>query len=103
MSALGNKRTLARSFDYLVGPCKYGRGNREAESLGGLEVDYEFVLCGRLHRKIGGFLALEDTINVAGCPPVLVNEITPIFVPCRSYHWPGSPLVRGRLVHPLVC
>ena len=48
-------------------------GKVEAERLGGLEVDSEFVLGRRLHRKIGGFLALEDAIDVAGRAPILLD------------------------------
>ena len=46
----------------------------EAERLRGLEVDHQFVLGRRLHRKVGGFLAIEDAIDVAGRAPVLIDE-----------------------------
>ena len=39
-------------------------GNREAERLGGLEVDDELELGRRLHRKIGWLLALENTAGI---------------------------------------
>ena len=38
----------------------------EAERLGGLEIDREFVLHRCLHRKVGCLLALENAIDIAG-------------------------------------
>ena len=32
----------------------------------------------RLHRQIGGFLALEDAIDIRGSAAVLVNQIGPV-------------------------
>src|SRR6266496_3197925 len=63
---LDPNRTCNRSFDHLVGANEYCRRHVEAERLGGLEVDHQLELDRRLHGKIGGFLALEDAINV-GC------------------------------------
>ena len=54
------------------------RRHGEAERLGGLEVDHQFVLGRRLHRQVGRLLALEDAVDVAGRPPVLVDQIRPI-------------------------
>ena len=50
----------------------------EAERLGGLEVDHQFVLDRRLHRQVGGLLAFEDAIDVAGRAPKLVDQVRPI-------------------------
>ena len=55
-----------------------GRRHVEAERLGGLEVDQQFVLCWRLHRQIGGLLTLEDAVNIAGRSSVLVEKVRPI-------------------------
>jgi hypothetical protein len=49
--------------------------HRKAERLGGLEIDHQFVLGRRLHRKVGRLLALEDAIDVFGRASVLVDEI----------------------------
>ena len=51
---------------------------REAERLGGLEIDRKLVLGRRLHRQVGRLLALEDTIDVAGRAAKLVDEIRSI-------------------------
>ena len=48
------------------------RRHFETERFSGLEVDDEFVLGWRLHRKVGGLLALEDAIDVDSRAPVLV-------------------------------
>ena len=40
------------------------------EHLGGLEVDDQVELGRRLHRQVGGLLALEDAIDVAAPGPV---------------------------------
>ena len=38
----------------------------------------QLVFGRRLHREVGGLLALEDAIDVAGSLPVLVDQIRPI-------------------------
>ena len=64
-------------FDHLVGSREQLRGHGEAERLCGLEIDNEFVLGRRLHWKIIRLLAFEDTIDIAGRAPVLVDVISP--------------------------
>ena len=49
-------------------------GTVEAERLGGLEVDHQFVLGRRLHRQVGWLLALEDAVDVAGRASELVEN-----------------------------
>ena len=44
----------------------------------GFDIDDEFVFGRRLHRQIGGILALENSIDIAGGAPELVDEIGPI-------------------------
>jgi hypothetical protein len=65
-------------FDHLVGAGEHARWQVEAERLGGLEIDDKLVLGRRLYRQVGGFLALEDAIDVAGGTSILVDPIRPI-------------------------
>ena len=65
-------------LDHLIGTGKHRCRQVEAERLGRLEVDHKLVLGRRLHRKVGGLLALEDAVDVAGRAPILVDLISPI-------------------------
>src|SRR5215475_3739780 len=66
------------SFDHLVGGREQRLWNFEAQRLGGFEVDHQLVLGRRLHRKVGGLLALENAINIAGRATELVQLLSPI-------------------------
>ena len=50
------------------------RWDFQAKRLGGLEVDYQFDLCGLLNRQVGGFFALEDAAGIDACQPVRVRD-----------------------------
>ena len=51
------------------------RRYREAKHLSGFEINSEPGLGRCLHRKLGGLLALEDTIDVGSGLPKLVDNI----------------------------
>ena len=65
-------------FDHLVCACEQRGWDAQSERLRGLEIDYEFDLCRRLHRKIARFLAPEDAIDIAGRATELIEPIRPI-------------------------
>ena len=69
---------IGNLFDHLRGAGKYCRRNGEALCLRGLEVDHQFILGRRLHRKIARLLTFKDAIDIAGRAPVLVDKIRPI-------------------------
>src|SRR5262249_47726423 len=56
-------------LDDLVGPQQQRRRDREAERLGGLEVDDELELGRLLHRKIGGLGTFQDLIYIGRGEP----------------------------------
>jgi hypothetical protein len=69
MSALGQQRTHAPQqtvslFDYIVGELSELHRHIQAERLGGLEVDHQYVLGWCLHRKVGRLLAFENPAGV---------------------------------------
>src|SRR5262250_2237185 len=53
-------------LNHLIRPPEQRRRNRQAEGLGGLEVDDQFELGGLFNRKIGGLRSPEDLVDVDG-------------------------------------
>src|SRR6266545_181523 len=62
------------SLDHLIGALQERGRDRQAEGLGGLEVDYEFERDGLLDGKIRGFRALQYLMDVGSGPSMLVGE-----------------------------
>src|SRR5713101_2973582 len=61
-------------LDDLIRPPQQRRRDREAEGLGGLEVDHQLELRGLLYGEIGRLRALEDLVHVSGGATPLVRQ-----------------------------
>ena len=72
LCAISGHRAL---FDHLGGASDQRGWYNEAERLSG---DDGLILGRRLHWQISRFFALENAIDVAGCEPVLVDQVSPI-------------------------
>src|SRR5262249_38912179 len=51
-----------RLLDHLIGQEEQGRGQRQPERLGGLEVDDQLELGGLLHRQLGGVGTFQELV-----------------------------------------
>ena len=60
-------------FDYLS--LLDGQGRVETESPGRLEIDHQLAPGWRLHRKVGGFLAPEDAVDIGRRTPKQVDKV----------------------------
>src|SRR5262249_4081874 len=75
-----------------------------AERSGGLEIDDQVILGGRLYRQVGGLLTLEDEIDVAGSAAELVEDIRTIrdqaaLCGINSVRIDRRPSITSRQVH----
>src|SRR6185436_18650408 len=66
------------SFDYLIRPREQRGRNRQAEGLGGLEVDDELELGWLFDRQVGRLRALEDLIDEGGCASSEIRQARPV-------------------------
>ena len=68
---------FAPSFDHLICPRQHVRRNRQADLLCGFEIDDEIEFRRLLDRKIGGFSAFQDLVDIHGGAPVQVEKVVP--------------------------
>jgi hypothetical protein len=60
-------------FHHVVGATEQRGGHADTKCLRGRKVDREFILVRGLHWQISRSLALQNTINIAGRAPILVD------------------------------
>src|SRR6266699_2148310 len=94
---------LTSSPDHFIGLEEDGRGNRQAEGLGSLEVDDQFVPHGLLNGEVPRLGSFEDLIHIGGDAPKTVKKARPIgheppLIHKVSYFVHGWQPVRGREV-----
>src|SRR5947207_6051287 len=70
------------SFDHLIRPKKNRLRNRQADLLGGFQIDDQLEFCWLLHRQITRLPAFEDLVNVSGSATIQIGNA------CRVGHEP---------------
>src|SRR6516162_3939553 len=65
-------------FNHLIGSNQKLLWYIEAERVGGLEVNHQFIFGRCLHRQIGWLLALQDAIDVTGSSTELSRKVSRI-------------------------
>src|SRR6266446_2645832 len=83
-------------INHLIRPLQEGLGGRQAERLGGLEVDHQLELRRLLDGEVAGLGALENLIHVVGGAAVHVLRVGPVRheAPCDDQFSP--PADRGQ-------
>jgi len=71
-------RTIVGSPDDLIRLEQDGRGNREAEALGRLEVDHQLECGGLFDGQVGGLGPLQELIHIGGGAMKVGGEAWPI-------------------------
>src|SRR4029453_16235660 len=64
-----------KSLDHPIRPRQHVGWNRQADLLGGFQIDDEFKLRRLLHWQLGSLSSLENFIDVIGDAPVAVREL----------------------------
>ena len=77
-SDLSALRQKVRLFDHLVGGGDECLRDGEAERLGGVAINHQRNFGGLLYGEVCRLFAFEDSIDVAGCTSVLVDQIRPV-------------------------
>src|SRR5262249_11185321 len=93
----GQKGSLPKLFNHLVGTGEQRKRNGEAEGLGRLEVDDQFELDRRLNRQLARLLSAKNAIDIGRGASKQVDDIDCIYdqgsaarkLPIRVGGWQG--------------
>ena len=64
-------------LDHLIRPRQHVGWNRQADLLGGFEIDHELELRRLLHRQIGRFGTLQNLVHIRSGAPVGFGLVAP--------------------------
>jgi hypothetical protein len=73
MSALGQKRTLARLIDHLVGGGKQCGRNGETKYFRGLQIDYQLELRCQIDWDVARLCSIEDLGDATGARTITIG------------------------------
>src|SRR5262245_66562924 len=83
----------AQSLDHLVGAGEQRQRDRQAERLGGREIDHQLELDRGLNWKLARFRALEDAITIRRRTPVFVEDVRTIRDEAAEFSDGTGPIV----------
>src|SRR5262245_29340910 len=86
------------SLNHFVGAGQHSGRHSKVKCLGGFKIENRFVFIWRLHGKVGGLFSLEDSINVTGCLPILVDLIDTVRDQAAGSNKKTLKVDRGQLV-----
>src|ERR1017187_7121223 len=90
----------ASLFDHAVGPSQQCWRHREAERLGGLEVDYQLKFCRLLDREITRLLALKNAVDIRDALALLFIQTVGIRYKATIFDETAIPIDRWE---PIAC
>src|ERR1700722_11202831 len=83
-------RSVRRLFDHLVGKHKEQFWDCKSDRLGSLEIDHQFEIRRRLHRKITWRFSFQDSINVGDWLPYHIVKVVGIGHQCTAVRRTGN-------------
>src|SRR5215467_8478407 len=92
------KSEIQNSPDHLIHPRQHSRRNRQADLLGGFEIDDEFKLSRPLDRKIRRLCTFKDFVNENCSTTVRIGNVHPVGheaagvrpLPLRVHRWQSA-------------
>ena len=83
------------SSNYFVRPRQHIRRNRQADLLGGFQIDDKLEFRRLLHREIGGLSAFKDLVHIGSGAPVQVGIAHAVAHEPPGFHNSGLSYIAG--------